>query len=100
MAKKTKVIKWSGKSLITDDVEHCFYCGRTPVYPHHIFNASCRGYSNEDDLVAPLCWDCHRKLHTEHSQRMMYSLKQLGQCAYEERYGHDAFMKRYGKNYL
>ena len=88
------------KSLLTDDLEHCYLCGKSPVQYHHVFGGSNRRNATEDDLFVPLCWNCHIKVHNEPSQRLNYKLKQAGQWAYEETHSHDEFMKRYGKNYL
>ena len=88
------------KSMITDDLEHCYLCGKTPVQYHHVFGGSHRRRATADNLFIPLCWNCHVKVHNEPSQRLNYSLKRLGQLAYEDLYGHDEFMKNYGKNYL
>lgn len=88
------------KSIMTDDLEHCFLCGRSPVQFHHIFGCPYRNKSTEDELFIPLCWECHLKVHNEPSQQLNYKLKRYGQWEFEELYGHDEFMKHYGKNYL
>lgn len=87
-------------SIMTDDLEHCYICGREAVQFHHVFGAYNRKKATEDGLFVPLCLDCHIKVHTEHSQKLNYMLKRNGQLAYEEICGHDSFTKRYGKNYL
>ena len=84
------------KSIMTDDLEHCYFCGKTPVQFHHIFGGHNRMHATEDDLFVPLCWECHVKVHNEPSQRLNYKLKQAGQWAYKG----DDFRERYGKNYL
>lgn len=102
MAKKKRIVfKGAYKhSILTDDLEHCFFCGREPIQFHHIFGGSDRDKATEDDMVVPLCWNCHQKLHTEHSQRTRYKLMRAAQWAYEETHTRDEFRKRYGKSYL
>lgn len=88
------------KSIMTDDLEHCYFCGRTPVQFHHVFGAHNRSHATEDGLFVPLCWECHVKVHNEPSQRLNYKLKQAGQWAYESDSTRPDFRLRYGKNYL
>lgn len=87
-------------SIMTDDLETCYLCGREAVQYHHVFGAYNREHSTEDGLFVPLCLDCHIKVHNERSQKTNYALKRRGQEAYQEIYGPEAFLKRYGKSYL
>lgn len=89
------------KSIMTDDLEHCYLCGSDrSIQYHHVFGASNRRKATEDGLFVPLCMDCHIKVHTEYSNRLNYTLKQRGQDAYEQICGSGSFLKRYGKSYL
>lgn len=82
------------KSIMTDDLDHCYFCGRSPVQFHHVFGGSNRNKATEDGLFVPLCLNCHAKVHND--QSLNYRLKQAGQWAYKG----DDFRERYGKNYL
>lgn len=88
------------KSIMTDDLEHCYLCGKSPVQFHHVFGGHNRNHATEDGLFVPLCWECHVKVHNEPSQRLNYKLKQAGQWAYESDSTRPDFRLRYGKNYL
>lgn len=89
------------KSLMTDDLEHCYLCHTDrAIQYHHVFGASNRKKATEDGLFVPLCVDCHIKVHTEKNNRLNYQLKQRGQWVYEEINGEGSFLERYGKNYL
>lgn len=88
------------KSIMTDDLEHCYFCGKTPVQFHHVFGGSNRNKATEDDLFVPLCWECHVKVHNEPSQRLNFILKQRGQWEYEATHTREEFRKRYGKSYI
>ena len=106
------------QSALTDDLEHCILCGRSPVHMHHIFGGSNRYIATEDDMIVPLCWECHMKLHSEPSQQMRYRFMFEAQEKWESEYieqhsdgslqsiveaseeARDAFRKRYGKSYL
>ena len=88
------------QSAVTDDLEHCFLCGKSPVQFHHIFGAHNRMRATEDNLFVPLCFECHVKVHNQPSQELNYKLKQRGQWAYEETHTREEFRQRYGKSYL
>lgn len=47
------------KSIITDDMEHCYLCGRPRECVHHIFFGPLRHIADKLRLVVPLCNDCH-----------------------------------------
>lgn len=100
MAKKKVKKDAYQHSILTDDLESCYYCKRSPVQMHHIFGGHNRDKATEDDFIVPLCWECHVKLHNEHSQQMNYFLKRDAQRAYEKTHSRDEFRRRYGKSYL
>ena len=100
MAKKVKLNAYE-HSALTDDLEHCFLCGKPSTQFHHVFGASNRNNATDDDMFIPVCWNCHiNKIHNEPSQRTDYGLKQFAQAVFEETHTREEFMKRYGKNYL
>lgn len=96
------------KSIMQDNVEVCFLCGRNgsgdPLERHHVLGASNRKYSEEDGLTVYLCGNrCHRngKYAAHRNKRTATALKELAQIAWESRYGdREAFLRRYGRNYL
>lgn len=118
MAKKKVKKDAYQHSILTDDLEHCLFCGRDPVQFHHIFGGSDREISTEDDQIVPLCWECHMKLHTEPNQTKRYELMRRGQRMWETLFvdehnpkttaellevsnrAREEFRKRYGKSYL
>ena len=117
MAKKVKKEAYK-KSILTDDMEHCCICGRGPVQIHHIYGGANRNLSTEQDMIVPLCWDCHRKLHTDPNQHMRFKLMRDAQDKWELEFienhnngsiqsyveaqhrARDEFRKLYGKSYL
>lgn len=78
----------------------CFVCRRmTECQTHHIFNgAGLRKLSDLDKLTIHVCFKCHEEIHNDATLRIL--IKKYGQLLYEMRNGHDAYMKRYRKNYL
>ena len=92
----------------------CFLCGRTAYTErHHIFSGTAnRKLSEEDGLVVDLCPDCHNRppngvhfnkdnmhrLHV-HGQRIWEMGKIVNDGMTDEQ-AREAFIKRYGRNYL
>lgn len=92
----------------------CFLCGRTAYTErHHIFGGTAnRRLSEQDGLVVDLCPDCHNRppngvhfnkdnmhrLHV-HGQRIWEMGKIVNDGLTDEQ-AREAFIKRYGRNYL
>ncbi len=92
-------------SILTDDLEHCIICGKTPVNKHEIFYGSNRHNSIKHGLVIPLCTQsCHvgnaEGIHADKELDLFW--KQKGQLAYMKHYNKnvDDFISVFGKNYL
>lgn len=81
-----------------DNPDHCFICGRWhPEHVHHCLHGSRRKMADKYGLTVHLCTRCHMGLHDhgEHDRE----LEELAQEAFEERHGHDEWMRIFGKNY-
>lgn len=92
----------------------CFMCGRyCYTERHHIFSGTAnRKLSEEDGLVVDLCHSCHNeppngvhfnkdnmhRLHV-HGQRVWEMGKIVNDGMTDEQ-AREAFIKRYGRNYL
>lgn len=90
----------------------CYICGRKGYLElHHIFGAANRKHSTEDGLCVYLCRACHNEPPAGvHFNRInMNMLRVIGQRRYEAEImdegmtadeARQAFIKRYGRNYL
>lgn len=79
----------------------CYLCGCRGVHSHHIFGASNRTKSESYGLKVWLCWECHEGTYGVHNyEEANQYLKEEGQKAFEAVYGHQKFVKEFGKNYL
>ena len=47
------------KSILVDDMEYCYLCGRPKDGIHHVLHGSRRAVADKLHLVIPLCNDCH-----------------------------------------
>lgn len=81
-----------------DDTERCFICRRyRPEHVHHVLHGSYRALADRYGLTVHLCIRCHSDLH----DKGLYDkeLEEIGQEAFEAEYGHDEFMRIFGKNF-
>lgn len=81
-----------------DDPERCFICRRyRPEHVHHVLHGSYRALADRYGLTVHLCIRCHSDLH----DKGLYDkeLEEIGQEAFEAEYGHDEFMRIFGKNF-
>lgn len=92
------------KSIIQERKE-CFVTGDTNgLHKHHIFGAYNRNNSEKYGLWIWLRWDYHiadsphRTPHNDKEVDLLY--KQIAQREFEIRYGHDEFMRIFGRNYI
>lgn len=89
---------------MTEDMEHCFLCGRSgPVQIHHIiYGTANRKKSDRLKLVCPLCMDCHTGSNGVHQNRKKdLQLKILAQMKFEKEIGtREQFRDIFGKSYL
>ena len=96
-----------------EDLNRCYLCMtlrndytfKSGLETHHIFFGSgLRDKSEADGLTVRLCRYHHKynggpeAVHRNNGIRRL--LCRVGQQAYEQQYGHEQFMERYGRNYL
>ncbi|MBO7527833.1 MAG: hypothetical protein J6T74_08110 [Clostridia bacterium] len=86
------------KSILTDDLKHCFICKQSPVDIHEIYSGSNRKASMENNFCIPLCRE-HHQFATINSLFNM-QLKRLCQTKFEETHSRVEFMQIIKKNYL
>jgi len=90
-----------GKSIMTDDLEHCYICGSPNPQIHHIMNAANKTKSEEWGLLVPLCMTHHTGMFGVHTDPdKMRRMRQAGQKRFEELYGHEKWMEIFQKSYL
>lgn len=97
------------KSIMQEDVTHCYICGRNGyadrLERHHIFFGANRDKSEDFGLVVHICGErCHRNgKESVHRNAMVdRALKAAAQECAMVRYGFSVedFIKIFGKNYL
>ncbi len=77
------------KSIVTDDVNFCFFCGNPASCDHHlIFGTSGRAFAEKYGIKVPVCDSCHTRGEYVtcriHDNPMAEHLsKMLGQALFE-----------------
>ena len=91
------------KSIIVDDTNHCYVCGKTHIQIHHCFYGTAnRKKSDKYGLVIPLCMEHHLGNSGVHKNKELdMQLKKLAQQKFEELYGsREEFREEFGKSVL
>jgi hypothetical protein len=91
------------KSILQDDTDYCFVCGRYGTEIHHIFFGTAnRKLSDRYGLVVGLCYNHHRGNDGVHggNKELDMSLKQTAQAKFQEIYPQTDFLAVFGRNYL
>lgn len=80
-------------------MDECYICGCTQgLEVHHMLHGIRRKKADKYNLVCYLCRDCHKALHDRGLHDL--ELEQEAQRKFEAQYGHELFMREFGKNYL
>lgn len=90
------------KSIVQDDWDHCYLCGRPATETHHILGGTAnRKLSEKYGLTVRLCHDCHTGTDgAQYNPEKNQTLKMEAQIAFERRYGHDKWMQVFRRNYI
>lgn len=90
------------RSIIQEDTDYCFICGRYGTEIHHIFFGNPnRKWSEKYDCVVGLCYNHHRGNEGVHNNRELdVYLKQTAQKRFIELYSESEYFALFGRNYL
>ena len=98
-SKKLKKIEDTRFSIITNDLNLCYICQvKRKNDLNEVFGGSNRQMSMKYGLVIPACRECHSEYDINKELRLKY--QQEAQRIFEEKYGHELFMKEFKKNKL
>lgn len=91
--------------MLTNYMEMCIFCYKPKQDVHHlVFGRGKRNLADADELIVPVCRECHELLHKNDKVS-----KIMGQLAYERdrcadgysvEAARESFRIRYGKSYL
>lgn len=87
-------------SIIADDLDTCYLCGKPKDHLHEVFFGNNRINSMRYGCVIPLCATCHTKIHQD--IQIDLEMKKRLEKAFIEVYECDIeyFIKIFRKNYI
>lgn len=88
------------KSIMTNDWEHCFVCGRQRQQVHHVIGGAYRKKSEKYGLIIPICNECHREVHDAPDQELNKKLKANAQADFMMDHTYAEWMKQFDRNYM
>lgn len=90
------------KSILQEQTEYCFICGRYGTEIHHVFYGTAnRKLATKYNLLVGLCYNHHRGSKGVHfNKELDLMLKQHAQRRFEEEYPQEHFLTIFGRNYL
>lgn len=90
------------KSILQEDTDYCFICGRYGTEIHHIFFGNPnRKWSEKYNCVVGLCYDHHRgNKGVHHNRELDLRLKRMAQERFIQVYPEQDFLAIFGRNYL
>ena len=99
--KQHKKLESERFSIITNDLKHCFVCGKTRNALHEVFYGSYRLVSIRYGMVIPLCLKHHTegKYSVHQNRQLDLQIKKMSQKIFENKYGHELFMKEFKIDY-
>ena len=87
------------KSIFTEDLEHCYICGKSKDHLHELFFGRNRLVSIKFSFVIPVCSICHHRCHFDTDIISFY--RKECQSYYENNIGsRDEFIAEFKRNYL
>jgi hypothetical protein len=90
-------------SIFTEDMNHCYFTGKSPVERHHVFGGSNRKNSERFGFVVPLSPELHPNgVHAGRDAKQIdIRMKTWCQDYFEHMHGaREDFIKIFGKSYL
>ena len=90
------------KSILQEDPEYWFICGRYGTEIHHVFYGTAnRKLSDKYGMVIGLCYNHHRgNKGVHHNRELDLRLKRMAQERFIQVYPEQDFLAIFGRNYL
>lgn len=98
-SKKLTKLEKNRKSVFTDDLEHCYLCGKKKNDLHEVYGGRNRINSIKYNFILPLCRECHSS--NQNNPIFNDYWHKQGQLYWEENIGSkEEFIKVFRRNYL
>lgn len=98
-SKKLTKLEKNRKSVFTEDLEHCYLCGKKKNDLHEVYGGRNRINSIKYNFILPLCRECHSS--NQNNPIFNDYWHKQGQLYWEENIGsREEFIKVFRRNYL
>lgn len=87
-------------SILTEDLDHCYVCGRDRQQFHHCIGSAYRKKSEKYGLIIPICEQCHREVHDSPNQELNRKLKADAEAKFLMTYSFETWMREFHKNFM
>jgi len=93
------------KSIITNNMDECYFCGRQKDHIHHCWPGNGkRKLSDKYKMIVPLCYLCHDAVHSslDRGIKMKKHLMKIAQekAMQEYDWSEEEFIERFGSSIL
>ena len=98
--KSSKLAKLERKrfSILTNDLEKCYFCKNKKEDFHEIYFGKNRQISMKYGLVIPVCRICHKLAQKDAT--LIQKMHKVGQKAFKKHYKNENFIEIFGENFL
>lgn len=98
-SKKMRKLERNRRSVFTDDLDHCYLCGRKKDDLHELLGGRNRLNCIKLGYIIPVCRLCHSRIQDDNEFKMYWAKKV--QLHYEENIGdRNEFIATFRKNYI
>ena len=80
-------------SIITDNLEKCYFCDNKKMELHEVFRGRNRQKSMKWGLVVPICKKCHIKITND--EEFGKVLEQKARMVFVKKYGKEKFIEEF-----
>lgn len=92
-SKKLAKLEKDRFSILTDNLEKCYFCRNKKMELHEAFRGRNRQKSMKWGLVVPICHKCHSKITTD--KEFSKTLEQIAKTVFVKKYSEEKFIEEF-----
>ena len=96
-SKSIRTLEKNRYSILTDNLDYCYVCGKPKDALHEVFEGANRVNSMKNGMVIPICYKHHSMIHKNRQFSLYYKI--LCQTKFEETHSREEFIKIFKRNY-
>ena len=95
---KIRTLERKRFSILTNDLNHCYVCGKPKQHINEIYEGAKRISSMKYGCCIPMCFECHKRFHNDRQFALIY--KSECQKQFNKEYPDLDFISIFHRNYL